>query len=115
MKSKIFFLIFVAILGVLIWQGYPVIKNRYFTDDSKKETTASPAPKDNNGEESGISEEDATAKEEDGTNLEENQDSLKQEGKIFKKITQENCVNECAGFSNSELEYCQEVCGLKVA
>lgn len=115
MKSKVFFLIFIIILAVLTWKGYPIIKNRYL-EKSEEKTEITTPPSETNLDQyftgDGVPEEPA---ENDTQKMEENQELLKNEGKIFQKITKENCDSECAGFSGENLEYCQEVCGIKPA
>jgi len=102
-KSKILIIPLLLALGVLAWFTYPMIKDRYF---SAEKTEIVP----------GLSEEDFApvldAIEEIDKKAAEQQ-ILKQEGKIFQEITRDNCDSECEDFSGADLEYCQQVCGLK--
>lgn len=109
-KSNLFFLLFIAAIAVLIWWSYPVINDRYFKEEAEIEIIP---PADEDKIEKNASEDDLTAESEDMEKIEQEQEALKEEGKIFQKITMENCDTECEGFSGDALEYCKEVCGLK--
>lgn len=110
MKSKLLFLILIAALVFLAWSAYPVVKNRYF-NNQKAETIPGSTEEEIipglNGatlETEGLEEIDKTAEE---------QKILKSEGKVLQEITRDNCDAECEDFFGADLEYCQQVCGLK--
>lgn len=99
MKSKIFLLIFIIILGILAYFGYPIIKNRYFSNEPKI------IQSELSGQESNIEARIDT-------------DIAGEIKSDFIDITIQpsDCDNECSEFQKSEeLEYCKQVCGLSNA
>lgn len=112
MGRKIFLIIFLLAVAGLAYYVYPIIKHRYFATDTEITIPASIEEEQNQQ----LPENNSTDKQtEEEAMLEENQETLKQEGRIFQKVTKGSCDTECAGFSGTDLEYCQEVCGLKPA
>ncbi|HDZ11097.1 MAG TPA: hypothetical protein ENH53_02710 [Bacteroidetes bacterium] len=116
---KVFFVVFIVILGFMIWYGYPILKDRYFNGGSVKIKNSSIENKTNGNagqesEQSGeLTNESEEIIEDQEEQIQEEQETLKSEGKIYLKITPEDCDSECEKFSGDNLEYCQEVCGLK--
>lgn len=109
MKSKFLFLILIVALSVLAWFTYPVIGDRYFVNQKTESIPLSP-------EESVVPMPDAGTAETDIEEIDktvEEQKVLKSEGKVLQEITRDNCDSECEDFSGADLEYCQQVCGLK--
>lgn len=111
MKFKILIILILAIFIVALYKTYPIIKERYFGESDKKIITT-PIETEQEQQKPEVSFPEDSIKDEE-EKIEDEQETLKQEGKIFLKITRENCENECEGFSNGDLEYCQEVCDLK--
>lgn len=112
MVRKIFLIIFLLAVAGLVYYTYPIIKNRYFATDTEIVTPVSTEEErnqqlpENNRIGEQIENEEAIS--------DKNQEVLKQEGKVFQKVTKRDCDTECAEFSGTDLEYCQEVCGLKL-
>lgn len=95
--KKIFSLFFLIILGIFVYFGYPIIKNRYFNDKPKIIQNETPA-------------------EETDFNIPE--EKIDNEGEIKSDsigitISPSDCNNECSNFKKeNELEYCRHACGL---
>lgn len=118
MKFKIFFPIFLIILGILTYFGYPVVKERYFKGENATESEIPTSVNNNSQSDSSIetSENGSSGdsdSEEDSAINDEVRDETDESGDIS-NITAEDCDDECANFkdSPSDLRYCQDVCGL---
>jgi hypothetical protein len=98
MKLKLFLLILVLILAILAYFAFPIIKERYFNDATKKIEFA---PKNENGiADQNIIPTNEPIKTIDATGT-------------LPNINASDCDNECKNFKdNTNLTYCQEVCGL---
>jgi hypothetical protein len=110
MFKFIFKIIFILAVFSLVYFAYPIIKERYFETEKKDIISSQPTDQDKppiNAND--ISEKTTT---EDLKKTDEQQTSLKEEGKIFQKITPANCDAECVGFEGDALDYCNEICGL---
>jgi hypothetical protein len=108
MKKIIIPIIFLAVAGVLIWLGYPIIKQRYFTDDTQQ-----PVKNElkNNHEKS--SEPETTTQPEQDSSTDSNEPSANQE-QLPQNEGNPDCDSECSSYVNNsqKLEYCRQVCGL---
>jgi hypothetical protein len=111
MVRKIFLIIFLLAAAGLAYYAYPIIKNRYFGTGTE---TIAPTPAEEEQDRQ-LPENNGTSEQAEDEEIisEENQETLKQEGKVFQKVTGDDCDAECTGLSGTDLEYCQEVCGLK--
>lgn len=104
MKFKIFWLLFIIVLAVLTYFAFPIIKERYFNDATKKIEFA---PKDENQK---IKDEPT-----DQVNIPNNETASKIDATgTLPNINATDCDNECQNFKDNakNLTYCQEVCGL---
>jgi len=104
------------VLAGISYLLYPIIQQRYFQsaensiiihpDTDNPDPEIIPPPSQNEiGTEAALT---------NGIEEATQQDNLKKNGEIFRQITSENCNNECTELFGAELEYCKEVCGLKV-
>lgn len=101
MKFKLFFSICVIVLAILIYFGYPTIKDRFFSNKSKIDVVnlINEQKNDQSGEAVNV---------QTSTNAVEIKSSS-----LEITITPSDCDNECSEFKkDNELEYCKEVCGL---
>ncbi len=110
MKKLIVIIIILAILGAVSYIVYPIVKERYFSEEAGQEKESGIDIKIKPGETSGG--EEAQPDTESGQPSEEKEDGELQE---VPKINESDCENECENYKdNSEkLLYCREVCGLK--
>lgn len=109
-KSILLALFFVAIIFVLAYLAYPVIKDRYFIVDSEEQQNELLENTQQN------TTADSAADEEDASEISEEK-SAEEFAKedAFLDITRENCENDCKGFEDQEdTDYCKQVCGLVV-
>lgn len=109
MKKIIIILIILAILAAVSYFVYPIVKERYFTEEDGQETETGIEIKIKPGEISD-EEEQADAKTESGQPAEEDAEPAE-----IPKISDSDCDNECENYKDSseKLLYCREVCGLK--
>ncbi len=100
--KKIFSLSFLIIFGIFVYFGYPIIKNRYFSNEPKIIQNEPSEEKSDN-------------------EYADNQIDTSPVGEIKSSsidvaIQPSDCDNECSEFQKSEeLEYCKQVCGLSNA
>lgn len=107
MRKLIVIIIILAILGAVSYFVYPIVKERYFTEEAGQETEAGIEIKIKPGE---ISEEEEQADAVSDQPVEE-----EVELQEIPNISDGDCDNECENYKDSgeKLLYCQEVCGLK--
>ncbi|MFC1644671.1 hypothetical protein ACFL08_01435 [Patescibacteria group bacterium] len=103
MRTKLLAIIYIAILGVIVYWGYPVIKDRYFTPSTEgeevKESFLEKFQKQDSEDESFDEDEDSS-----------DEDIEKVE---YLEITNQDCDGECKDFEETtDIEYCKQVCGL---
>lgn len=127
MNKKLLWLIPALLAIVLLaYFGYPIIKNRYFSQDENATST------ENNGTKNEIKtnivteppannsvRENSTVNEEgDEDIVEETRPStgIQPSGDISLVITEEDCQNQCADFeTEAYVAYCQKVCAASTA
>jgi hypothetical protein len=103
--KKFFLIFFFAVaVSILAWYGYPIIKNRYFQP--------APLPTQNKVEIKNETPENTTPEEQKSSEATTPQENNTEEQKSGTNISSDDCDNECASYSGSQLEYCQQVCGL---
>lgn len=109
MKKLIITITILAILAAVSYFVYPIVKERYFTEESEQETENGIDIKIKPGE---IPSEQTQPDTESKQPAEEKEDAELQE---VPRISDSDCENECENYQdNSEkLLYCREVCGLK--
>jgi hypothetical protein len=107
MKKTFLLIFFVIAIAVLVWYGYPVIKNRYFGNSNPSSESQNNIEKNNNASSTPATTEENKPSENNTT--QENQGPIQP---APASVTSQDCDNECAGFSGDKLEYCRQVCGL---
>lgn len=131
LNKIIVILVIIAVLGAFFWLGYPVIKNRYFSDNGDvsieisqeeiKETGETQESVDSN-EDSEENLNDANVEVEDTESDTENDTADKAdeaeniEGSYDYSVdvSVEDCENECEEYEDDDedFKYCRETCGL---
>lgn len=105
MKAKILILIYLIIIGVIVYLTLPIIQSRYFESDEKNNTT-NPLTAD---EKTSI---DNSSNETTGENEENIPDESTVPDDVFIDVDQEDCDDNCEQFEDAEeKKYCQQYCG----
>jgi hypothetical protein len=121
MRLKIFLILFIIAIGVLVYFAYPIVKNRYFKNESsakneKQEPNANAITNNNTKSSDEMDNTIAdTGDEEDSASSSEIKDEIDESGDTA-NITAEDCDNECLSFKDNagNLKYCQNICGLSL-
>lgn len=110
MKSKLITLIYIALLGSLIYFAYPIVKSRYFDQGEIKENLSGEISPDGSDKEATSQEEEDIDSTEDDTD----EEIIIPEEESFLEITNKNCENKCADFASDaeKFKYCKQSCGL---
>lgn len=126
--KKIIFGIILLVIGLFIFYSYPIIKNRYFQEETAEneeldediietekygeeanKETSSDIQKEENPDDPEIKKllEEENAEEEKAANEIEEEDS-------YIEITAKDCQSNCKKYDDEDdLKYCREFCGLK--
>ncbi len=114
MKNKIFLIIYIILAAGLAYWAYPIIKNRYFSQNAG----ISEENHDLNHDSLNLDETDLGNTEED-EDMDEEEDEEKDYGEDedstneFLEVTNEDCKNKCAEFeTGTDQQYCRQICGL---
>jgi len=118
MNSKPFLLLYIIGLSIIVYWTYPIIIERYFSNEEKSEIISSQI--DCEGDEvCEVNLETASNKEgENKNNNEESEDMLGnvESSNAFLEIGRNDCDSECAYFEiENEKKYCLQVCGLSTS
>ncbi|TAK96920.1 hypothetical protein EPO05_00640 [Patescibacteria group bacterium] len=113
-SNLIFLVVFALTLGVLIYWAYPIIKERYFTNDDSSASQTDSQDESLPVEQSTSSTNVPGSGSETPTKKVEEVNQTVTPQKAFEHITTADCGNECSNFepNTKNFEYCQEICGL---
>jgi hypothetical protein len=122
MRLKIFLPVFIIVLIILAYFGYPVIKNRYFNSAQQAQSDQENVISNDANNKSRIENTDTSeqASAEDTTENTEGDTSQIEppadEGGNFDNITADDCDNECVNFKSNDgnYKYCRDICGLSL-
>lgn len=106
MKTKILIIVFLFLLGGVIYFAYPVFKSRYFQ----------PSESDTDQESPSFSEEDDNLPNGDSPTTDEESEDIPDESPVaddvFIEIDAEDCEEGCEQFEDADdKKYCQQYCG----
>ncbi len=115
-KSKIIISVFFALIIVaMIFWAYPIIKERYFEEESVNNEATKSVIKQEKNSDSDANEEEVDNKTEEEFEK-ENEDEIVpvEEEEPFLEITLKDCSEKCKKYEkdSEDLEYCRQVCGL---
>ncbi|MDO8241166.1 MAG: hypothetical protein Q7T51_04270 [Candidatus Moranbacteria bacterium] len=109
-SSKIFSVLFLGALIVLAYFAFPIIKQRYFTDEPVTPVKINISTDDSTATENTNPNDQASPEISDDTEQTDGSIPVEQID-VFKTITKQDCLNECSAFkSTSDKEYCLQVC-----
>lgn len=108
--SKIYISLFTFAFIALAYFSYPIIKERYFSNDKIELSNPEDSNKENTAR---VNENPVTASSENQEDINDDKDEFipKEQLTVFKKIEKEDCLIGCATFNNvEEKKYCLQVC-----
>jgi len=118
MFKKIILILFIIALGLLAYFAYPIVKNRYFKNESSIKNEEQGSNENtimNNGNESEDEKNNTSdvENEENSASSNEVKDEIDESGDAV-NITAKDCDNECLNFQDNEssLRYCQDICDI---